>query len=364
MKNNFRIEAGKVVGEHFLLRVAAGLAISMAVTLSALAAVDGIDRSGMEVVQATCAACHATGKDGAPRIGDKEAWSQRSARGLTSLTQSALAGIRKMPAHGGSADASDVEISRAITYMVNQSGGKWIEPIGRAAPAVKPAPTPERSGQYIVQTQCGKCHLTGENGAPKIDDRDAWIQRLKRGMDEVVRSAFNGHGPMPARGGVGDITDKEMRNAIGYMLNPASATAVPTASAPKEPETPFHKTVGNTEIFFGIASAESIRAAQKNRAATIPNVPDGAGYYHVNVTLRDRTSKAAVVNARVEARVEDPVMRSESKSLGVIAVASDKATSYGNFFRLPTKGRYLISVTVQRPGTPAPLEARFEFNRD
>ena len=59
-------------------------------------------RSGPQVVALACANCHASGKDGAPRIGDKAAWSKRAELGLSALTQEALTGIRRMPAHGGS----------------------------------------------------------------------------------------------------------------------------------------------------------------------------------------------------------------------------------------------------------------------
>ncbi len=345
---------------HFFL--AACTALLGAVTLLAPVAAGAAERSGKEVVQASCGACHATGKDGAARIGDQKAWSKLSSRGLTGLTQSALAGIRKMPAHGGSADASDLEISRAIAYMVNQSGGKWVEPAAKPVTTAAAAPA-ERSGQQIVQTQCGKCHLTGENGAPKIGDRDAWVQRLKRGFDEVVRTAFNGHGPMPARGGLSDITVNEMRNSITYMFNPASASTVAPVAAPATLKDPFRKVVGNTEIFFGIASAESIRAAQKNRRMTsFASVPEGADYYHVNVSLHDRLTQVLVTNAQVEARVEDPAQRGESSALEIMAV--NKGISYGNFFRLPTKGRYIITVKVQRPDSPQAAEARFEYDRN
>jgi hypothetical protein len=60
--------------------------------------------------------------------GQSSPWYCR-ARGLTGLTESALAGIRNMPAHGGDMTLSDIEIERAITWMVNQSSGNWIEPI-------------------------------------------------------------------------------------------------------------------------------------------------------------------------------------------------------------------------------------------
>ena len=79
-------------------------------------------------MEAVCAACHASGAKGAPKIGDQKAWSKRASQGLTSLTQNALKGIREMPSHGGSSKLTDLEIGRAVAYMVNQSGGKWMEP--------------------------------------------------------------------------------------------------------------------------------------------------------------------------------------------------------------------------------------------
>ena len=170
------------------------------------------DLSGKDVVDAVCAKCHASGANGAPKIGDKQAWSKREAQGLSGLTAHALQGIRKMPSHGGNENLSDMEIKRAVTYMVNQSGGKWREPVDKSAP---PAP---RTGESIVKAQCIKCHEAGKGGAPKIGDRDAWIPRLKNGLDATVRSAINGHGGMPARGGMADLTDPEMRSAVIYLF--------------------------------------------------------------------------------------------------------------------------------------------------
>jgi cytochrome c5 len=170
------------------------------------------DRSGQDIVEHVCAACHASGKDGAPKIGDAKAWEPRMRRGLTSLTASALEGVRKMPPHGGSTGLSDAEITRAITYMVNHSGGSWIEPVDRRALP------PARTGKQIVEAQCVKCHGPGLDGAPRIGDKDAWIQRAKLGFDSVVSSAIHGHGAMPARGGMANLTDDEMRAAVTYMF--------------------------------------------------------------------------------------------------------------------------------------------------
>ena len=169
-------------------------------------------RTGQQVVEEQCVACHAIGLDGAPRIGDARAWQPRAARGLSSLTAAALEGVRKMPPHGGKLSLTDLEISRAIAYMVNQSGGSWTEPLDRAhVPAA-------RSGAAIVQGRCGQCHGTGVGGAPRIGDREAWIGRARAGLDSLVGSAIRGHGGMPARGGMADLTDAEMRSAVTYMF--------------------------------------------------------------------------------------------------------------------------------------------------
>jgi cytochrome c5 len=191
---------------------ALALALTVLIAASLDARAQGKERSSKEVVDSVCSKCHATGAQGAPKIGDKQAWSKRASQGLSSLTDHALKGIRQMPSHGGSPDLTDLEIKRAITYMVNQSGGKWVEPISRKSP---PAP---RTGEEVVKAQCIKCHETGKGGAPKIGDRDAWIPRLKEGLDSTVRSAMKGHGGMPARGGMADLTDSELRSAVIYLF--------------------------------------------------------------------------------------------------------------------------------------------------
>ena len=195
-------------------RLLAGLALALLLTFASISAfAQKEERSGKAVVDETCAGCHATGKEGAPKIGDRAAWKKRAAGGLTGLTKSALKGIRQMPPHGGNMQLSDTEIKRAVAYMVNQSGGHWIEPTSKKKTAAK------RTGEGIVQMRCAKCPETGKGGAPKIGDRDAWIPRVKDGLDATVRSAINGHGGMPARGGMPNLSDAEMKDAIVYMMN-------------------------------------------------------------------------------------------------------------------------------------------------
>ena len=200
---------------QFQLAVGTGiLGVVLAASVSAqTAGAPGGARGGQEIVEAVCSSCHKTGVNGAPKIGDKHAWARRTSRGLTGLTETAVKGIRKMPSHGGDLTLTDIEIARAVAYMVNQAGGHWIEPMSKLVPPV------ERSGQQIVQMHCAKCHQSGVDGAPRIGDRAVWTPRLALGLDAAVRSAIHGHGPMPSRGGVADLADSEMRAAIVFMSN-------------------------------------------------------------------------------------------------------------------------------------------------
>lgn len=213
MAEKIRAETRRSIGWSFAQLAAMAIIGLAACAASPDTVAQNAERTGKEVVDSVCITCHGTGAHGAPKIGNKKAWAKLASRGLTGLSRNALQGIRQMPPHGGNPSLTDTEIERAITYMVNQSGGHWNEPVSRVAKA------PERSGQQIVEAQCSKCHRDGVGGAPKIGDRSAWIPRLKPGLDVVVRSAINGHGGMPARGGMADLTDSELRSAIIYMFN-------------------------------------------------------------------------------------------------------------------------------------------------
>jgi cytochrome c5 len=194
-----------------------------ALAVPGVAVAAAADRPGAAVYRDVCAACHATGAGGAPRVGDAKAWQPRYERGLASLSRSAIEGVRNMPPHGGNPHLTDLELERAIAYMVNRSGGHWTEPIDRARPPAA------RSGEYVVATQCAKCHRDGVNGAPRIGDKDAWVKRAAPGFDSLVRSAIAGHGGMPPRGGEADLTDEEMRQAITYMFQ---TSVKPAAKSP------------------------------------------------------------------------------------------------------------------------------------
>ena len=96
-------------------------------------------RTAEQVYTGQCAACHAVGAAGAPKLGDAAAWAPRIATGYEALLTSALKGKGAMAAQGGG-EYSDYEIGRAVVYMANQAGGKLAEP---PAPAASAASAPK-----------------------------------------------------------------------------------------------------------------------------------------------------------------------------------------------------------------------------
>lgn len=94
-------------------------------------------KTGDQVYQAQCAACHNVGAAGAPKLGDAAAWGARLKTGYEALLNSALKGKGAMGAQGGG-DYSDYEIARAVVYLANQSGAKLAEPKPPAAAASAP----------------------------------------------------------------------------------------------------------------------------------------------------------------------------------------------------------------------------------
>jgi len=84
-------------------------------------------KTGEQVFQAQCSACHATGAAGAPKFGDAAAWGPRIKSGVEALLNSALKGKGAMGPQGGG-DFSDFEVHRAVVYMANAGGAKFDEP--------------------------------------------------------------------------------------------------------------------------------------------------------------------------------------------------------------------------------------------
>lgn len=78
-------------------------------------------KSGADIYNSNCMACHGTGAAGAPKVGDADAWAPRIAKGSDALLASAINGLNAMPPKGLCMSCSDAELQAAIEYMVSQS---------------------------------------------------------------------------------------------------------------------------------------------------------------------------------------------------------------------------------------------------
>ena len=212
------------------------------------AANPGVLKTGEQVVQAQCGACHLSGAAGAPKIGDEAAWAPRIKTGYEALLKSSLAGKGQMGAQGGG-DYADLEIGRAVVYMANKAGAKFDEPKApAAAPAADAAPaaaatpvaavTPAAAAApatmattvaaapaakaeavpALYTSLCQTCHVAGVAGAPKLGDKAAWAPRLALGIDGLTASVVKGKGAMPPKGGSA-ASEAEIKTVVAYMVS-------------------------------------------------------------------------------------------------------------------------------------------------
>lgn len=79
--------------------------------------------TGESVYTRACVGCHLTGAAGAPKLGDKAAWSDRVARGEDALVQSVINGVpgTAMLARGTCNACTDEDLKAAVAYMISQS---------------------------------------------------------------------------------------------------------------------------------------------------------------------------------------------------------------------------------------------------
>lgn len=81
-------------------------------------------KSGEEVYQAICQACHASGVGNAPVMGDPVAWSSRAEAGMEALYDHAINGLSDkgvMPPMGMCMQCSEEEVKAAVDYILEQS---------------------------------------------------------------------------------------------------------------------------------------------------------------------------------------------------------------------------------------------------
>ncbi|WP_052760979.1 c-type cytochrome [Sedimenticola thiotaurini] len=98
--------------------------------------------------------------------------------------------------------------------------------ISGTAAAVEPGPVRSEPQQYnlglgrvIFTTQCIKCHGKPDSGAPQLGAVNDWEERLKRPLPLLISHAINGHGEMPPKGGLDELTEHDISAAVAYVVN-------------------------------------------------------------------------------------------------------------------------------------------------
>lgn len=165
-----------------------------------------------------------------------------------------------------------------------------IKPIGLVAEAgAVVANAAGRPPKEIYDAVCTACHATGVLEAPKLGDKAAWEARAGNGLVGLLKTAAEGKGSMPAKGGDPSITDAELKAVVLYMTKesgldldgaekqaaeeaPKAAAKVETApAAPKTPEAP--------KVMEAPKAAEAPAAAPVAAAAPTSSSAEGKKVY-------------------------------------------------------------------------------------
>lgn len=166
--------------------------------VSSVAAAEPDPQAGADLYNQSCAACHASGVAGAPKVGDKAAWAPRIADGMGVMMHIAINGKGAMPPRGASS-ASDDELRNAVLYMVSQTepdalktldvnaapaaaAGAAAQPAGEASQPAADAGAEADDGKVDVaagekayQATCAACH--GADGNSTVPTQPTLAQQ-------------------------------------------------------------------------------------------------------------------------------------------------------------------------------------------
>ncbi len=105
------------------------------------------------------------------------------------------------------------DLEAIATYL------KTVKSTARPAPKMG-----SDAGKTIYETYCTGCHTTGAGGAPKLGSKTAWDPLIKNGLKTLYQNAIHGIGGMPAKGTCSSCTDKQIQDAVDYIVNQAKSS--------------------------------------------------------------------------------------------------------------------------------------------
>ena len=72
--------------------------------------------------------------------------------------------------------------------------------------------------EKLYTANCGSCHDSSRDGAPRLGFLRAWQKRIDQGKQTLITHATEGIGLMPPKGENPDLTDSEIASIIDYMI--------------------------------------------------------------------------------------------------------------------------------------------------
>jgi len=125
------------------------------------------------------------------------------------------------------ADARDMQASAderikpmSQYYLPGEEHGA-PEPVVEHAVPVAPVET-LLTGPQVYNEACIACHGSGIGGAPMVGETAVWAPRIAQGTATLREHAIDGYqgstGYMPPKGARVDLSDKEINDAVDYMV--------------------------------------------------------------------------------------------------------------------------------------------------
>jgi len=130
--------------------------------------------------------------------------------------------------------ASELITGAGSDSLAPEAVAKRIAPVARLELVDINAPRVLKTGEQVYTSVCMSCHATGVADAPKLGDAAAWAPLIQTGFDALLKTALEGKGAMPAKGGNPMLDALEVARAVVYMAN-QSGGALPEPAEPADP---------------------------------------------------------------------------------------------------------------------------------
>ncbi len=175
--------------------------------------------AGKDLYGQLCYACHDTGVEGAPRLGQKEDWHDRLRMGEDTLYAAVIEGPNHMFSKGNSPLESEAEIRSIIAYMMSSVTDDETRPLlDTATQEEKDRHMRLLRGYKNYDLVCFSCHDKGDIGAPRLGKPEDWSGR-STDIEVLTDNVTKGKGHMFMRAGTANMSRADYSYMVEYMLS-------------------------------------------------------------------------------------------------------------------------------------------------